>query len=809
MYELIDTEYLLDGETYHAHTKKNDQSKKELLLDHMALTIKYFELYCKKKNLMTIIKTLIRKSGFNDDEAKIILNLFVNAIYLHDIGKINPDFQRKKMGNKKFKLLGLSTEHSIYSSLIYIGEILKRYPKLNRKCFMTMLAFAYIISCHHGRLLDAREFEDKLRGYSDNGFYYFDIDLLDCNNNIGLGSVEMKTLFNNNSEGIAFFILLRLLYSMITACDFCATTEFMNDTKYEISVIDDIESFSARYYESKLLQKIRSYKRKCDISKIESINDLRTEIFLETENSLIKNKTARIFYLEAPTGSGKTNTSINLALRLLSEDRALNNIFYIFPFNTLVEQTAIELSKHFNNDSMAIVNSITPITSNDRDDETDYNTLWLNRLFNNYPLVITTHVNFFDALFGTDREQIFPLLKFANSVIIIDEIQSYKNHIWPEIIIFLSAYANLLNMRIIIMSATLPRIDKVFAVDNIFAELLEDSQKYYRHRVFRERVRIDTSLMDNEELSLQTLLEHVLTNKGKKILVEFITKTGARDFFNIIKDSLNESEADHDIEVYELSGDDCSLTRKLIIDKAKSGKPIILITTQVIEAGIDIDMDIGYKEISLPDSEEQFLGRINRSFGKTGCAGYFFNRTKPEVIYKGDCRVNHSINDVRIFEYLMKKDFSGMYTYILNDLKVKREQKNSLNINTSISLCQTLDFEKVERKMQLISPSMQIYVPYIIMTEDAKRISGYEIWDEYKHMCKASYDFAEKKVRLSGIRTKMDPFIFNLTNSNDQAIGLQLKEFGGIYFVEEGERFIDNGKFDRKAFNAYYKGRFL
>lgn len=807
MYKLASVEHLLDGKPYYAHTDKRGYKDKEPLIAHMKLTIKYFNDYSNKKGLMPLINSLIKESGFDEKNYKIVLDMFANAVYLHDIGKINPDFQRAKMGNNHFKPLGLSTAHSIFSSYIYISEILKMYPQIDRKCFMALLSFAYIISCHHGRLTSAIHFEDSLLACFDNGFYDYDIyEILDSPRNIGLGSLKMKKLFDE-SQGSAFFILLRLLFSLITASDFCATTEYMNETKHEISIIEDFNTFCRNYYGSSLVKSIRNYKSKGEVNKINHINDLRTEIFLEAEKTMVNNLDDKLFYLEAPTGSGKTNTSINLALKLLENDRTLNNIFYIFPFNTLVEQTANCLGEYFSKDELAIVNSITPINKNN-DEEIDYNSLWLNRLFNNYRMVVTTHVNFFDALFGTSKEQVFPLIKLCNSVIIIDEIQSYKNRIWPEIIIFLSKYAELLNMKIVIMSATLPRIDKAFQVDSRFVELLKDSRKYYEHPFFRDRVIIDESLMKEDSIDLDFLAEHVLNNKNKNVLVEFITKVGARDFFNIINAKIEANEEYRSFRVYELSGDDCSLVRKDVISQTKNSCPVILIATQVIEAGIDIDMDIGYKEISLPDSEEQFMGRINRSCQKSRSTVYFFNYTNPELIYKGDCRVNYTINNEIILEYLKNKNFLKIYEHILNDLKLKRDQKNYLNIKGSISLCQTLEFEKIKKLMQLIKPSLQIFIPYIFVAECGKEINGYAIWEEYKCACESSYEYAKKKVCLSAIKAKMDPFIFNITNLDD-AIGLNLEEFGGIYFVEDGEQFIDNGKFDRKAFNSHYRGRFL
>ena len=79
-----------------------------------------------------------------------------------------------------------------------------------------------------------------------------------------------------------------------------------------------------------------------------------------------------------------------------------------------------------------------------------------------------------------------------------------------------------------------------------------------------------------------------------------------------------------EVVIVEISGDDNKFERKKIIKLIKERKVNIVVATQVIEAGVDIDMDIGFKDISVIDSEEQFIGRINRSCGNEGCA-YFFN----------------------------------------------------------------------------------------------------------------------------------------------------------------------------------------
>ena len=119
------------------------------------------------------------------------------------------------------------------------------------------------------------------------------------------------------------------------------------------------------------------------------------------------------------------------------------------------------------------------------------------------------------------------------------------------------------------------------------------------------------------------MLQHIIENKEKqqKILVEFIKKDSAYTFYQMLIES---KEIECDVKC--ITGDDSIYEREKILNPIKNGemKDLILVATQVIEAGVDIDMDVGYKNISLLDSEEQFLGRINRSCKRKGMAYFFY-----------------------------------------------------------------------------------------------------------------------------------------------------------------------------------------
>ncbi len=119
--------------------------------------------------------------------------------------------------------------------------------------------------------------------------------------------------------------------------------------------------------------------------------------------------------------------------------------------------------------NIAVVNSITPykvknssninLYKNEKYAIEDYQKILLDRQFLNYPIVLSTHITLFDTMFGRSKGSTFGFHQLCHSVIVLDEIQSYNNNKWGAMINFLKAYAQLLDIKIIIMSATLPNLE--------------------------------------------------------------------------------------------------------------------------------------------------------------------------------------------------------------------------------------------------------------------------------------------------------------------------------------------------------------
>lgn len=832
-----------NSEECFAHVAK-DNKQKETLKEHTERCQKYWKNLVEKKNLTEILEEF-EKCYFNSTDEKvkeIFESMTVNIVTMHDIGKVNPEFQKEKMDHLWHRDVPLNdkvgSKHSIISSVFYLDYYIgiinlavkneTIYKSDGEKLKDFAYIYSYIISRHHGDLTELERYLESLNGkqaegdelgYQAGNWYELwkkSIMKQGDPEKIRKNWKRMLNRLNGDKDDtekiIYLYCLTRLLYSLLVAADYYATTEYMNGFEMtDFGELNQWEHIIDIYEKSKVQISIRKYGKENypiqpeKLLKEENINILRTEMFLDAERTLEKNMDKSIFYLEAPTGSGKSNTAMNLSLKMVQENEKINKIFYIYPFNTLVEQNMESMEKVFGQDKeimsqIAIVNSLVPLKKNNKaEEDKEWNKILLDRQFLNYPIVLSTHVMLFQTLFGNAKDNVFGFHQLSHSVIVLDEIQSYKNDIWSEIISFLKGFANLMHMKIVIMSATLPNLEVLTNNKMETVRLIEHREKYFNHKKFAKRVQADYSLL-GYKITKEELQEHVLAQAqdGKKILIEFIKKKSAEEFYRNIREK-------SPIPVLLMTGDSCILDRKRIIRQTKEMKSVILIATQVIEAGVDIDMDIGYKDISRLDSEEQFMGRINRSGKKEGVV-YFFNMDDASVIYKNDVRIekDKTLENEEIRQLLLLKNFSEFYeTRILPSIKKEGEKINDKNLEEFFcDKVALLNMPEVAKRMRLIDDNRQmisVYLGRILQNEKGEKIDGRVLWQEYKGLieeCKLEY--AEKKIKLHDIRSQMNGFIYQFSNQ----IKLQEDEqIGDIFFIENGERYFDeNGVLMKELF---------
>lgn len=836
---------------YKAHKKsKDNEIIYETLLAHTELTNKYFFKFWQSKNSDEIFDRFCdvfwQKENIDNklkNKAKDLLKEIIMTIPIfHDIGKVNPNFQLMKLKVNDFKEneAYVNTHHSFLSSMFYMDYCRKLvYDEKNEDEIVNLLAEfilynGYIIARHHSELGSLTEFT-KLINLDDDTYFsklkriinnediysvkidFIKSDIEDMFRNLNKVDKDAEKVGKRSiKQGVYLSIYIRWLYSLLVASDYYATSEFMNEADFsENTDLNDIDKWDSVYENTDLLKNIRQYQQERypisneELNTVTDINILRSEIFCEVEEKIKTNADENIFYLEAPTGSGKSNTAINASFKLMQHDKRLQKIFYIYPFNTLVEQNLETLEKVFadNEDikqNIAVINSITPIKVsekdlNDNEEKDIYQKALLDRQFLNYPMILSTHVSLFNIIFGNRQSDVLAFYQLANSVIVLDEIQSYKNKIWAEIICYLKELAKMFNIKIIIMSATLPDLDILSRFQAQAVNLLENPSRFFAVDCFKNRVKLNYDLLKIDKDSildeLKTHLKQYLKS-DKKILIEFIKKKTAHDFWA----DLQENEDFKDVQIEYLSGDDSIAERKRILDKVKKATDtIILVSTQVIEAGVDIDMDIGYKNISKLDSEEQFLGRINRSCKKEGIA-YFFEVDEASDIYKDDVRLSESIvlKDVNMQKILELKLFDEYYKKVLETTM----GKYSYHFDEFIKDISDLNYESISTHMKLIDDTQDMVQIYLVRTlcVDGEVLDGKQIWDSYVDLWengRKTMSYAEWKIELSRITSKMNNFIYQVSKPNLR-IGKFYEQMGNIICLEDGDKYFIKDKFNRE-----------
>lgn len=816
-------------------------NNKEKLEDHINKTFVYYKKIIDEKNLGKVFERFFLSIFDQKEGYSHFKDLIDSVILFHDLGKINSRFQRNKLKNFEIDLidLGIESQHSILSSFIYVyifvGKIknLKIDDELKEKFYYLIFLNAFVISRHHSDLSD---FSYSIHNFFDlfideRSKFYKTIKYLRKDKNIKeeffddfeeISNEIMDLVYDfdmdfsytdfKKSKSKEIYIYTRFIYSILVASDFYATTDYMNGYKTKLPKIDQNDLIKI-YNNSKLIKGIRKSEKDKSYEKKENINDLRTKIFLNAEKNLEEESDKNVFFLEAPTGSGKSNTAMNLSFKLLNNQ--INKIIYAYPFNTLVEQNKNTLLKYYKKTSIeeniSIINSITPIGKSDNDDfmrDWDYYIKsLLDRQFLHSPFIITSNVGLFNTLFSNKRKNIFGLYQITNSVIVLDEIQAYREDLWNEIIEMLEIHAKIFNLKIIIMSATLPDLSALLNDDkkkNI-GKLIKNPREIFDEPLFKNRVKINYDLLDLGKIDYNHLLKHMKENIGnhKKILVEFIRKKDAENFFKI----LNEEEFFNQYNILILTGDD-NLRRKSQVIRQISGEVIkktILIASQVVEAGVDIDMDIGYKDISMLENEEQFLGRIGRSALKNDAVAYFFDMADEKKIYKNTQDILTLRNkDMR--KDLETKDFSRYFALKLQKAKNDRDEYAYINFEKDLV---KLNFEKISKHMELIDDNRQMIELFLNrnLRINGKEIKGSEIWNQYTNLIEnKDMNYSEKIVKLSEKKAQMSDFLYRITKRDFiKYIGKANDIIGNLVYIEDGESYIYNERLNYKNENDEFE----
>lgn len=531
---------------------------------------------------------------------------------LHDAGKAQPAFQRYILGKSDQK-----APHSAAGALL-ATSLLPSYPKgcpLKRTRIAQLLAYA--ISGHHRGLYDYGELETKLK----------DIDTKDrCKKVEGdlselMSEVQnwvkehgartesyLRKLSNRvEEEEEQAQALIRLLFSCLVDADFLDTEAFMDEERKERR-----QEATSRYTSLGVLRD-RLTKHMEGFSKAGAINEAR-RAFLNRCREHGRTCPRGYYSLFLPTGGGKTLSSMAWALETALKHEA-QRIIYVIPYTSIITQTAGIFREIFGEEHVLEHHSDISFAGGEVSQEAErYERTRL--LAENWdaPIIVTTNVQFFESLFSHKVSRNRKVHSIANSVVVFDEVQMFPTEFLSPMLRLLDDLKHIYGTQLLFCSATLPPFDKdhssPFKKVNDYHQLSDAIQPIVPEdpelfKVFdRVIYHLEEKTYATEELA-QALGQHA------SALCIVNSRRDASQLYRALLETGKEAQ-----EVIHLSRNMCSAHLKERIaeirQRLKEGIPTIVISTQLIEAGVDIDLPIVYRAMSGLDSIVQAGGRCNR-----------------------------------------------------------------------------------------------------------------------------------------------------------------------------------------------------
>lgn len=541
-------------------------------------------------------------------------------------------------------------------------------------------------------------------------------------------------------------LFVRLLYSALVDADSLDTERHFQKDQYDARSckILDVDA---------LLTALN--KRFDSFRQVTSLNELRTNVRLYAQS--LANADQGCFSMTLPTGMGKTLTSLNWALHHAKAHPNIKRIVIVLPFISIIDQTANELKTIFKDYDVILEHHSN--VSYERGNEEEYycrNSKELATENWDYPLVITTAVQFFESLFSNQRSKCRKLHNLQDSIVIFDEIQTLPVNLAECTMKMLNDILHLCRCSFLFCTATQPnfRTRKDFCGIDHITPLVESPAS-----VFAATKRVNyTPIADYEAQSFKSIANCVV-KQNDSVLIVCNTKKKAMALFDNLKEK-------SEIQVFHLSTNMCQIHRMEIINKVKQklkdGKKLILCSSQLIEAGVDIDFPVVFRELAPLESIIQSAGRCNREGKLKEGQVYLFqleDQGQPsrqyetfaqyaQLCYQGnenrlteaDFYSDYYSNIIKLYaaedtitpkrEKLMFQDVADMYHIINNNntsLFIYRYDGESLNLYNEIK-----DKEFLSRKdyQQIAQYSVQVSDWFTKANADkiGETSNGVKIW---------------------------------------------------------------------------------
>ncbi len=521
-------------------------------------------------------------------------HLFKLAGLLHDLGKYQKEFQYYLEHGGRRGSVPHAAWGAGYASRLGCNDV------------------SIAIDGHHQGLPDRANWKSDINKFIHDDITGFDDLVKDffLDNNLS----EESLLSNHQTikySGLNREIFIRYLFSALTDGDWLSTENHFDSEKSSLRSARTLKiDFMLERLEAEFATK----------SKVGEINELRNKV--RAEAIAMASLDSGCYSLALPTGMGKTLTSVSWALSHAKHNN-LKRVVIVLPYISIIDQTANELKKIFGEEWILEHHS----SFNEGHDlpaarKEDYSAeqKWKKLACENwdFPIIVTTTVQFFESLFSNKPAKCRKIHNIAESVVIFDEVQTIPKEVVLPTLGILNDIQTVMKASFLFCTASQPAYEKRPGFDGINAitPLIANPGILYD-----KTKRVTYHLLDNLTPTTFMRLSEVIVERHETTLVIFNTKKDALEFFKLMKTS--------DIwdAAYHLSTAMCPDHRKRTIGDIRTyleaKKRILVVSTQLIEAGVDFDFPLVFRALAPLEAIIQSAGRCNREgklnqFGKLG-----------------------------------------------------------------------------------------------------------------------------------------------------------------------------------------------
>ncbi|MDR0571500.1 MAG: CRISPR-associated helicase Cas3' [Rickettsiales bacterium] len=705
-----------------------DRKRKQKLLKHLKEVSEILANNASKIGL----KTLGQYLGFN-----------------HDLGKYSHEFQ-------EYLAIGDKTQRgTVNHSTAGAQRIYEKISNDKKYDFLKEL-LALCNMSHHTNLIDmltlqgednfGRRLKEDIPEFRGNVEEEIEKEISEIDENEMLAELQnIKEKIDENKGSISKKFYLGMLAKFLLSC--LIDADHTNSADFESGKESGLEKNNQYEKWGIVSERLDASIKKLTIenNSADSIKNIRKKISDECYNSGQTLKKG-CYKLEVPTGGGKTLASFRFAIEMAIQHKA-DRIIYCMPYTTIIEQNAdvirkiVEI-KEEEKGKIILEHHSNLSQKNKTEEEIDLNEILMENW--DVPIVFTTNVQILEILFGSKTTSTRRLHQLANSIIIFDEIQTLPIkciHLFNNAINFL---VDICGATVVLCTATQPLLDRANEKDFKFGNLKISKDKSIIHNVkevFDSLKRVEVICEDLNDIKDVAFIGNEaikLANKNNNCLVVCNTTKSAKEIFEYVF-----NKGKNKYKIYHLSARMMPIHRKWILRcikqdlNPKNKTKLIVVSTQVIEAGVDIDFNSGIRALAGLDSILQTAGRINRN-GLNGIKNlyvYRFSDNSDNIEYirtsaKTTYNIIRQYPDIAISDIKMiDKYYDDLYFHFQKQMKYLSKNIgdsllnllscNSNNPNSSINYTLRQSFSTAYSEFKAID---NVTTPVIVDKGRSRRI---------------------------------------------------------------------------------------